>query len=68
MTVEREFTIGDLRRLYYNGRLVQDRSRSCEFGGTPIQGNSQPGVSPYDMKGVGELSHRYVSAARQDDT
>jgi hypothetical protein len=69
MTVEREFTIGDLRRLYYNGRVVQDPKPELP---NPEQIRYKeilsPIVSPYDMKGVGELTNRYLSAARQDDT
>ncbi|MBI4516578.1 MAG: DUF1329 domain-containing protein [Deltaproteobacteria bacterium] len=69
MVPDREFVLGDFRRLYYNGRLFvdpkpelpnPDRIRYKEI--------LSPVVAPFDMKGVGQLSFRYLSAARQDDT
>ncbi|MBP1686151.1 MAG: outer rane lipoproteinsorting protein [Deltaproteobacteria bacterium] len=69
MVPEREFMIGDLRRLYYNGRLFVDPKPSLP---NPEEVRYKeilsPIVTPFDMKGVGQFSIRYLSAARQDDT
>jgi len=69
MVPEREFVVGDLRRLYYNGRLFVDPKPDLP---NPQQVRYKeilsPIVTPFDMKGVGQLSIRYLSAARQDDT
>ncbi|MFI5396522.1 MAG: DUF1329 domain-containing protein [Candidatus Binatia bacterium] len=69
MVPDREFMVGDLRRLYYNGRLFVDPKPEMP---NPDQVRYKeilsPIVSPFDMKGVGQLGIRYLSAARQDDT
>jgi hypothetical protein len=69
MVAEREFMVGDLRRLYYTGRLFVDPKPEMP---NPDQVRYKeilsPIVSPFDMKGVGQLGVRYLSAARQDDT
>ena len=69
MVPDREFTIGDMRRLYYNGRLFVDpKPELPNPDGVRYKEILAPVVAPFDMKGVGELAHRYMSAARQDDT
>jgi hypothetical protein len=69
MVPDREFMIGDLRRLYYNGRLYVDpKPEMPNPDGVRYKEILSPVVAPFDMKGVGELGIRYLSAARQDDT
>jgi hypothetical protein len=69
MVPDRDFVIGDLRRLYYNGRLFVDPKPALPNpDGIRYKELLAPVVSPYDMKGVGALYNRYVSAARQDDS
>ncbi len=69
MVPDREFTVGDMRRLYYTGRLFVDpKPELPNPDGIRYKEILSPVVSPFDMKGVGELSFRYLSAARQDDT
>ncbi len=69
MVPDREFTVGDMRRLYYNGRLFVDpKPEMPNPDGIRYKEILSPVVAPFDMKGVGQLSFRYLSAARQDDT
>jgi len=69
MVPDRTFIIGDLRRLYYNGRLYVDPKPDLPNpDGLRYKEILSPVVSPYDMKGVGALYNRYVSAARPDDS
>jgi len=68
MVPDREFMVGDLRRLYYNGRLFVDPKPDLPNpDGVRYKEILSPIVAPFDMKGVGALDIRYVSAARQDD-
>ncbi|MGH7819152.1 MAG: DUF1329 domain-containing protein [Candidatus Binatia bacterium] len=69
MAVERQMLVGEVRRLYYNGRLYVDpkpemKSRD-DYRFKELLG---PIVHPFDLKGLGALTFRYRSAARQDDT
>jgi len=69
MVPDREFMVGDLRRLYYNGRLFVDpKPELPNPDSVRYKEILAPVVAPFDMKGVGSLSIRYISAARQDDT
>ena len=69
MVPDREFVIGDLRRLYYNGRLFVDpKPELPNPDGVRYKEILSPVVAPYDMKGVGALYIRYVDASRQDDS
>jgi hypothetical protein len=69
MVPDREFTVGDMRRLYYTGRLFVDpKPEMPNPDGIRYKEILSPVVAPFDMKGVGQLSFRYLSAARQDDT
>lgn len=69
MVPDREFTIGDLRRLYYSGRLFVDpKPELPNPEGVRYKEILSPVVNPFDMKGVGALYFRYVNAARQDDS
>jgi len=68
MELDREFMVGDLRRLYYNGRLFVDpKPELPNPDAVRYKEILSPLVAPFDMKGVGALDIRYISAARQDD-
>jgi len=69
MVPDREFTVGDMRRLYYTGRLFVDpKPEMPNPDGIRYKEITSPVINPFDMKGVGQLSFRYLSADRQDDT
>ncbi|HVN83456.1 MAG TPA: DUF1329 domain-containing protein [Candidatus Binatia bacterium] len=69
MVPDREFVLGDFRRLYYNGRLVVDPKPALPNpDAIRYKEILSPIVAPFDMKGVGQLSFRFLSAGRQDDT
>ncbi len=68
MVPDREFVVGDMRRLYYNGRLFADpKPELPNPDGVRYKEILSPIVAPFDMKGTGGLDIRYQSAARQDD-
>ena len=69
MTIERGLWIGDVRRLYYNGRLYVDPTPELPNPeGVRYKESLHPILSPFDLKGIGLLDSRYIDAARQDDT
>lgn len=69
MTTERALWIGDIRRLYYNGRLYVDpKPELPNPEGVRYKESLHPIMSPFDLKGIGLLDFRYIDAARQDDT
>lgn len=69
MNIERQMLLGEVRRLYYNGRLYVDPKpllpAKDDYRFKELLG---PVVSPFDLKGLGALTFRYRSASRQDDT
>jgi len=69
MNIERSLLIGDLRRLYYNGRLYVDpKPEMPNPDGVRFKESLHPILAPFDLKGLGFLGIRYIDAARQDDT
>ncbi|TMA51727.1 MAG: DUF1329 domain-containing protein [Deltaproteobacteria bacterium] len=67
MTVERELRIGEARRLYYNGRLVVDpKPEIPNPAGYRFQEFVGPVLSPFDLKGVGLLTYRFVDPGNAD--
>jgi hypothetical protein len=69
MNIERALWIGDIRRLYYNGRLYVDpKPELPNPEGVRYKESLHPIMSPFDLKGIGLLDLRYIDAARQDDT
>ncbi|MBI4516247.1 MAG: DUF1329 domain-containing protein [Deltaproteobacteria bacterium] len=69
MTIERSLWIGDLRRLYYNGRLyVEPKPELPNPEGVRYKESLHPILAPFDLKGIGLLDLRYIDASRQDDT
>lgn len=69
MQVERHFLLDHLRSLSYDGRLYVDPKPSLP-NPDEVRGKSSlhPILEPFDLKGVGETSIRYLSPDRQDDT
>ena len=68
--VERHFTVDWSRNLRYFGRLHHD-PRPIIANNPDQVFNKQgffPLIEPFDLKGVGTVSFRYVDPTRQDDT
>jgi len=69
MSVERHFLIDHLRVLRYVGRLVLDPKPIWETKeGYQNKNTLHPILEPFDLKGVGGLSYRYIDPAKTDDT
>lgn len=70
MTVERHFLVDHLRRLYYVGRLFVEPKPVLEPNddGIHYKQGLFPILEPFDLKGVGILSYRYLDPEKQDDT
>jgi len=70
LTVERHFLLDHLRSMSYVGRLYQDPKPAYEPNTDNIRGKQAlyPILEPFDLKGVGLLSYRYLDPDRQDDT
>ena len=69
MQVERHFLLDHLRGLSYTGRLYVDpKPERPNEDGVRGKGSLHPILEPFDLKGVGETSIRYLSPDRQDDT
>ena len=69
MTIERHFLLDHLRRLFWNGRLYVDPKPEMDNpNGYRRQEGLYPVLEPYDLKGVGGLSNRYIDASKQDDS
>jgi hypothetical protein len=68
--VERHFLLDHLRRLNWNGRLYVDPKpeKTPNPTGLRSQEGLYPILEPYDMKGVGALSYRYLDPLKQDDS
>ena len=69
MTVERHFILDHLRRLFYNGRLYVDpKPELPNPEGIRYRESLHPILEPFDLKGVGGTSIRYISPSKQDDS
>ena len=69
MQVERHFLLDHLRALSYTGRLYVDpKPERPNSDGVRGKGSLHPILEPFDLKGVGETTIRYLSPDRQDDT
>ncbi|MFM7736639.1 MAG: DUF1329 domain-containing protein, partial [Alphaproteobacteria bacterium] len=70
MGVERHFLLDHLRGLNYDGRLFVDPKPKFEPNPEAVQGKAglYPILEPFDLKGVGTLSYRYMDTEKQDDT
>ncbi|MGH7820329.1 MAG: DUF1329 domain-containing protein [Candidatus Binatia bacterium] len=69
MSVERHFLLDHIRRLRYVGRLYVDPKPTWESK-EGYQGKSglHPILEPFDLKGVGGISHRYLDPGKHDET
>src|ERR1700687_5539664 len=69
MSVERHFLLDHLRTLAYTARLYVDpKPERPNPEGVRAKGSLHPVLEPFDLKGVGETTIRYLSPDRQDDT
>jgi len=69
MSVERHFLVDHFRVLRYVGRLYTDPKPEWKTSeGYQTKSSLHPIVEPFDLKGVGGLSFRYIDPAKQDDT
>jgi hypothetical protein len=69
MTIERHFLIDHFRRLFWIGRLyVEPKPAMPNPAGYQMQQGLYPILEPFDVKGVGFLSNRYIDPARSDDS
>jgi hypothetical protein len=69
MSVERHFLIDHTRVLRYVGRLNIDPKPIWETKeGYQNKNTLHPILEPFDLKGVGGLSYRYIDPAKTDDT
>ena len=69
MSVERHFVLDHLRTLSYTARLYVDpKPERPNPDQVRSKGSMHPILEPFDLKGVGETTVRYLSADRQDDT
>jgi len=68
--VERHFTIDWLRMLRYAGRLeIEPKPTIADNPDGVFQKMAQyPFLEPFDLKGTGLLSFRYLDPSKQDDT
>jgi uncharacterized protein DUF1329 len=69
LRVERHFTLERAARLFYTGRLYVDPKPELENPDWVRSKSSfHPLLEPYDLKGDGLTSIRYLDVSRQDDT
>jgi hypothetical protein len=70
MTVERHFILDHLRTLWYTARLYVDPKPELlpNNEGVRNKASLHPILEPFDLKGVGLTSIRYLDPDRQDDT
>jgi Protein of unknown function (DUF1329) len=69
MTVERHFLLDHFRRLFWTGRLyVEPKPDKPNPNGYRRQEGLYPILEPFDLKGVGALSQRYIDSGKPDDS
>ena len=69
MEVERHYLIDHLRVLYFTGRLYVDPAPVLPGeAGVRLKFSLHPLLEPFDLKGAGFSSVRYLDPDRQDDT
>jgi hypothetical protein len=69
MTVERHYLVDHIRTQFYNGRVFNDpKPEMPNTDGFRYKGSLHPIIEPFDLKGVGSLTFRYIDPAKQDDT
>jgi hypothetical protein len=69
LEIERHYLLDHLRALFYTGRLYVDPKPIIpNKEGIRGKGSLHPILEPYDLKGTGMTSIRYLDPDRQDDT
>ena len=69
MSVERHFLLDHFRGIRYVGRLYNDPKPTWQTNeGIQAKSSLHPILEPFDLKGVGGLSYRYIDPSKQDDT
>jgi hypothetical protein len=69
MTIERTYAVRHFGRLFYNGRLYVDpKPELPNPDGIRYKELTGPILTPFDLKGVGSLSYRFLDLEHQDDT
>ncbi|MFN8625347.1 MAG: DUF1329 domain-containing protein [Candidatus Binatia bacterium] len=69
LQAERHFLLDHLRTLWYTARLYVDpKPELPNPDGVRAKASLHPILEPFDLKGVGETSIRYLNPDRQDDT
>ncbi len=70
LSIERHFLLDHLRAMSYIGRLFVDPKPNFEPNPDGVRGKQAlyPILEPFDLKGVGTISYRYLDPDRQDDT
>jgi hypothetical protein len=68
--VERHFIVDWTRRIRFKGRLENEPIHEIADNKDGVFGKQgfYPLIEPFDLKGVGSISFRYLDPARQDDT
>jgi hypothetical protein len=69
LSIERHFLLDHLKVQFWNGRLYVDpKPDKPNPNGYRSQQGLYPILEPFDLKGVGALSQRYVDPGKQDDS
>ncbi len=69
MGIDRHFLVDHIRTLDYNGRVFVDpKPELPNPDGVRYKSALYPILEPFDLKGVGSLSIRYIDPDRMDDT
>ena len=69
MSIERHYLVDHVRALRYIGRLYNEPKPVWETKeGYQSKSTLHPIVEPFDLKGVGGLTNRYIDPAKPDDT
>jgi hypothetical protein len=69
MSIERHFLLDHFRTLFYTGRLIVDpKPELPNPDRVRYKASMHPILEPFDLKGVGLTSIRYLDPDRQDDT
>jgi hypothetical protein len=68
--VERHFIVDWVRRIRFKGRLEHEPIPEIADNkdGVFAKQGFYPLIEPFDLKGVGSISYRYLDPSRQDDT
>lgn len=67
--VERHILLDSYRKLLYTGRLyIEPKPTMPNPEGTRFKESLHPLLEPFDLKGVGFTSYRYIDPAKQDDS